>query len=110
MFKKRDWKKLKNLLKKEKELKEHYSELFAVSVEELKFEKLRNKHLLSVIEEIRELARQGVHSNFIRLLVENAFERDAIDRNIHNHLIAKNSGACSARAGKNRCVDLLHKK
>lgn len=89
MFKKRDWKKLKVILRKNQKMKKHYQKLFEAGVSELQFEKLRNEHFKSVLFEVKDLCEKGVSHNLIKQVVQNGFERDVLDKSIHNNLIAK---------------------
>ena len=72
-----------------KEMREHYESLFNVSVKELKFEKMKNDFLLSLVDEVEELCKNKVNHNIIKEVIKNGKEREVLDRMIHNNLICK---------------------
>lgn len=56
----------------------HYQTLFETSIEELRFEKMSVAHLVSVLEEIKE-----VDDKLAGLIAENGINRHEIDKVIH---------------------------
>lgn len=60
----------------QREMTEHYKELFTLAVEELRFERLRSGSLLASIGEIRAVSSDSL----IHKLCDMATERDSVDQ------------------------------
>ena len=82
-----NYKTLKKQYKANKELLEHYKEMYCTAVKELRFEKMQVDYLLGVLNEIEELASQKLNPKLIEQIVTNAKERQNLDKLIHNSLI-----------------------
>ena len=71
--------------KANRELYEHYSELLAVGIGELKFKNMKVDYLLGVLDEIQTMT----DDKLVKVIIRNAKERNNLDTLIHSRLIFK---------------------
>ena len=62
----------------QKEMRDHYQELFETSVNELRFSNLQISHLKSILDEVHELGDEVV-----KAVIENGKNRNELDKIIH---------------------------
>jgi len=82
------YKKLKIKYKVQRDMREHYQELFTTSISELKSKNMQVEFLKNLINEIETLNNNNMSKNLIKGVIRNGLERHYLDIMIHNQLIA----------------------